>query len=537
MKRKKPLNSFIFLVLTLAFITSITYLISRFFFVAGAEYTLLERIISIFLLLAELFIIFHGIGYAFELFRITVRYKQLFGAKEEEHPLKNEQPVAILIPSYDEPLNIIKKTIITCYNLSYKDKQIYLLDDTKYDDTPKMQEYKKELEDMCKTYSVNIFRHVWRGAKAGITNDFIKFISNSPIEGSVCTYNNANDKDKTPMYIAVFDVDQNPFIDFLEIIIGQLEENEKLAFVQTPQYYSNFRENRVALASGMQQAIFYEYICQGKGATDKMISCGTNVVYRLEALLDIKGFDEKSVTEDFATSLLFHYKGWNSAYNSKVGVFGMGPEDMASYFKQQFRWALGTLGLFRKLLGSIFVNFRKLTISDWWEYFISSSYFFYGWVYVILVICPVLYLLFNVPSYFARASVYGIIFVPYFIVTFFVFTWTIKKRNYFITDLFKGVYLIAITFPVYIKASIYAIFGIRKKFEVTKKGASKILPIYVFWPQLILCLSCLIAVFWGICRLIFERHPFFAIVFNIFWCFYNFLILSLVLYFNNPKGE
>jgi len=537
MKTKKTLPALVYLFLFLAVISSFAYLISRFAFVASAEYSMLEKVISIFLLLAEIFIIFHGIGYVFELFRIAFKYKKLFKAEEKEYKSKNTPEVAILVPSYNEPLEIIKKTLVTCYNLNYKNRQIYLLDDTKYDCSKKMNEYKNNLENICNEYKVNIFRHEWRGAKAGIINDFIKYITGNPLEGSICTYDNKNIKPIKPKYVAVFDVDQNPFLDFLDTVVPQLESSKKLAFVQTPQYYSNFRENRVALASGMQQAVFYEYICQGKGATNKMISCGTNVVYRIKALLDIGGFDEVSVTEDFSTSLYFHYKGWDSAYNGKVGVFGMGPEDMAGYFKQQFRWSLGTLGLFRKLLIGVFKDFRKLRIGDWWEYFISSSYFLYGWVYLILVLCPILYLLFDVPSYFASSEIYGIIFLPYFIFNLLVFSWSIKKRNYSLKDLFRGIYLIGITFPIYIKASIYAMLGIKKKFEVTKKGDSKILPIYVFLPQLILCFSCLTAAYWGICRLIYEREPFFALIFNIIWCVYNFLILTLVLYFNNPKGE
>ncbi len=184
----------------------------------------------------------------------------------------------------------------------------------------------------------------------------------------------------------------NPFPEFVEPLAARMEANPKLAFIQTPQYYTNFDSNRIAHASGLQQAVFYEYICEGKSLTDAMFCCGTNVIFRREALMDVGGFDETSVTEDFATSLKFHLKGWRSAYIGKVMAFGMGPEDLGGFFKQQFRWALGTVGLFRTVLGFFLRHPKQLVFVKWWEYFLSSTHYFIGLVFLILVLCPLLYM-------------------------------------------------------------------------------------------------------------------------------------------------
>ena len=92
-------------------------------------------------------------------------------------------------------------------------------------------------------------------------------------------------------------------------------------------------------------------------------------MFRREALMDVGGFDESSVTEDFATSLKFHSKGWHSTYLNKVCAFGLGPEDLGGYFKQQYRWALGTVGLFRTILGTMISSPGLLSPGKWWEYF------------------------------------------------------------------------------------------------------------------------------------------------------------------------
>jgi hypothetical protein len=91
------------------------------------------------------------------------------------------------------------------------------------------------------------------------------------------------------------------------------------------------------------------------------------------------------------------------------------------------------------------------------------------------------------------------------------------------------------TFPIYIKATIDALIGRKRKFEVTEKGQSHKLALTFLWPQISMLFLCFIAVVWGVNRMIFEAGGKWAIGANIFWCLYNFIILSFVFYFNNPK--
>ncbi|MCA1743777.1 MAG: glycosyltransferase family 2 protein, partial [Desulfonatronovibrio sp.] len=381
-----------------------------------------------------------------------------------------------------------------------------------------------------------LFRRRWRGAKAGMINDFLEFLEGKPPDGFefISYVEGERKKPGDEKYIIVFDADQNPFPDFVENLVSRMEANPKVAFIQTPQYYSNFEYNRVARASGLQQAVFYEYICEGKSMQDAMFCCGTNVIFRREALNDVGGFDESSVTEDFATSLKFHLKGWHSAYLNKVSAFGDGPEDLGGYFKQQFRWSLGTVGLFRTIVGRFFRNPRELPLYKWWEYMLSGTHYFVGWVMMILVISPALFVLFNIPTYFARPEIYFMFYTPYIILTFTLFAWSLTQRHYRISEVVTGVLLQAICFPVYAKASLLAVLGYRGTFKTTPKGMSLSLPIYALWPQIGLALLCLTAVIWAGMRAYYEQELVLALIVNAFWCFYHFLILSSVIYFNQP---
>jgi cellulose synthase (UDP-forming) len=337
-------------------------------------------------------------------------------------------------------------------------------------------------------------------------------------------------------YIAIFDADMNPFPDFIEPLVAVLERNPRMAFVQTPQYYTNFESNRIARASGLQQAVFYEYICEGKSIKDAMFCCGTNVIFRREALMDVGGFDESSVTEDFATSFKFHLKGWHSSYLNKACAFGMGPEDLGGYFKQQFRWCLGTVGLFRKMLLKFLKAPGQLPAAKWLEYFLSGTHYFIGWAFLVMLICPVLYLFFRVPSYFASPKTYFLAYSPYFLLAVLSFLWTLKVRDYRVKDILLGTLLIPVAFPIYIRASLLALLGVKGKFTITPKGGSSALPLVALWPQIGMAVLSLAALVWGADRLYYEGRNVWAVIINGLWCAYNFFALSLVFYFNNPGG-
>jgi cellulose synthase (UDP-forming) len=141
----------------------------------------------------------------------------------------------------------------------------------------------------------------------------------------------------------------------------------------------------------------------------------------------------------------------------------------------------------------------------------------------------------NVPSYFARPEIYAIFFIPYFALTIAIFFWTLSKRNYVFKDLIQGQLLIAITFPVYIKASILGLLGVKGTFGITPKGGALQLPLKALWIQLSMAVLTFSAVIWGINRIIYEREPIAALIVNMCWCLYHFLVLSSVLYFNNPE--
>lgn len=521
-------------------LTIFVYLIFRIYFVLTTHFRWYELFFAISLLFAEGFLIIHSIGY---FLNVTMVYKKFAGFTYalEKPILKSYPPIAIVVASYKEPLDVLRDTLVCFYNLNYPNKNLYFLDDTRYDlpwDTEENKlKYKKDIEQLCQTYDVNLFRAPWHGAKAGMLNDFLLFSSGKKRkEFELQTYSKAKFLGKEK-YLIVFDADMNPFPDFIESLIDIMEKQPDVAFAQTPQYYSNFQFNRVAKAAGLQQAIFYEYICEGKDLHGAMFCCGTNVIYRREALEDVAGFDETSVTEDFATSLKIHRNGWRSVYLNKVSAFGMGPEDLGGYFKQQFRWARGTLGIFRELPKEFLFNFRKYTLGQWWEYLLSSTHYFIGFAYFCMIIFPILFLFFDLPSYFADPLTYAAVFIPYIFLTLWMFIYTLKQREYKAGDIFIVLLLNAISFPVFIQAACAALLGTKSSFGITPKGGSHSLGLKSFIPQITMALLCIAASVWGLARIYFEQENIYGLGINVFWSLYNFAMISSFLYFNHSPDE
>ncbi len=324
--------------------------------------------------------------------------------------------------------------------------------------------------------------------------------------------------------MAIFDADQNPMPGFLQKTVYFLEKDEKLAFIQTPQFYTNIDVSPIAKGSTVQQAIFYEAICEGKSLSDAMFCCGTNVLFRKSALDEVGGFDEASITEDFATSVKLHSGGYKSLYYKNVCAFGMAPESLPAYFKQQNRWAAGTISVMNKLIRQFIRNPRSLSIPQWWEYFLAATYYFIGWAFFILMISPIAYLLFNVPSFFYHPAYYIGTFVPYYILSLLIFYTTMLKRNYPFKSVYLGTILGMLSFPVLMKSAAAGLFNKKMTFGITAKGKKEKMSFISLWPWHVMLLLNIAAVGSGVNRIMWGENLY-SIGVNIFWAVYHMFIL------------
>ena len=478
------------------------YAVFRGIAVFGPGYTLLDRLFAIVLLGVESFIFIQAIAFLLVTIKATKRYKV---TKEYLFAPAVEPATAVLIATFNEEPSILEETVICVVNLDYVKKTIYIVDDSTNENL------RQGIQNLAEKYGcVFVHRENRRGYKAGAINDLMESLSEK--------------------YMAVFDADQKPVHNFLTQTIPFLEEDPKLAFIQTPQFYHNTENNPVAFGAAHQQAVFYEYICEGKNVSDAMFACGSKIVYRTEALHNVGGFDEKSVTEDFATALRLHLKGWKTLYYNHVSVYGLGPESLSGYFTQQMRWALGTLGVFKSMIVRFFRAPGALRPGQWWEYFVSGSYYLVGWANFIFIISPAAFLLAGVRPLIANPLFYAAAFLPYFIFSMGTFYLSMGRRGYKARALLVGQSLGFISIWTLMNAAVMALFNIKRPFGVVPKGVSGKLDIKYLTPQLALIALSLAAVAVGIYKLVSSLDM--ILIINIIWAAYHAFMLGTVFYFN-----
>jgi cellulose synthase (UDP-forming) len=497
----------IILIAWLSFVSLFFYFILRVYVYYSANLGFLNAVFGFILLIAESHSILQSLGFLSRIIRLRKPDANRYYRAELD---KNNLPtITILVPARNEPLKILEATFICLASLNYENKKIIFLDGSDH-------ELLKENKILAKKYNIEHFSpKVPSKNKAEIINTILPKINSK--------------------YLVVFDADQNPMPTFLLEVAALIEYSKKIAFVQTPQLYTNIGVSPIAKGAALQQSIFFENICEGKGASNSMFCCGTNFIMRTDVLKKVGGFDQNSITEDFATSVKIHALGYKSVYYKHVRVFGMAPETLSAYFKQQYRWSGGTVGVIRKLLPSIYNGEIKLSAVQIWEYFLSATYYFTGWSFLILIMCPALYLLFDIPSYFANPYFYLATFLPYYILTLMTFYATMKKRNYKISDVFVGTIMSSLSFPILIQSTLSALLNRKMTFVITEKGVGKTLPIYSLWPWMVVILFNAAAIINGFFRY-HENH--YAIGINIFWCSYHLILLLGIFKLNKrPKIE
>jgi cellulose synthase/poly-beta-1,6-N-acetylglucosamine synthase-like glycosyltransferase len=365
--------------------------------------------------------------------------------REPKRP-REDAPVDVFIPRYDEPVEVVELTVAAAKALHGTDVRVWLLDDG---DSDAMRELTQRLD------AGYIRRPVHDHAKAGNVNHALG-VTDAP-------------------FVAIVDCDHVVAPDFLQDTLGHFDDDERLAFVQTPQYYANGDRPGVAGAAWAQQTLFFGAIARGKDGLGATFCCGTNVVFRRSALAAVRGFPTNSVTEDFELSVTLHERGWHTAYLPKVLASGLGPEDMAAYVTQQLRWARGCLSALPRIVTA------RLPWRLRAQYLLSGLYWLSGWTVLVYMAFPVVRILFGVqPLAHLSAPVFLLHFAPYFIVA--LATAALAGAGSYT---FSALALAASTFWLHIAASVATLLGRKGSFKVTpKQGAGGRQPRAVLIPLL-----------------------------------------------------
>ncbi|WP_433972777.1 UDP-forming cellulose synthase catalytic subunit [Tunturiibacter lichenicola] len=409
---------------------------ARFLFDPGSVWSLLDGFFIVLLLLAE--------TYAFVI--LLLGYLQtLWPLRRTPVPLP-ERPehwpaIDLLIPTYNEPLNIVKYTAFAAMNIDWPaDKlNVYILDDGK------REEFRSFAEEAGIGYMT---RDDNRYAKAGNINRALTQL-NSP-------------------YVAIFDCDHVPTRSFMQVTMGWFLRDSKLGMLQTPHHFYSpdpFERNLNQFRQIPNEGELFNGIVQdGNDFWNATFFCGSCAVLRRSALDEIGGIAVETVTEDAHTSLRMQMNGWNSAYINIPQAAGLATERLSGHVKQRIRWARGMVQILRTD-NPLFA--KGLNLAQRLCYFNAMTHFLYALPRLIFLTAPLIYLIFhrvNIPGYWAAILAYAL---PHLVLS----TITNSRiqgqhRHSFWNEVYETVLAPYIFFPTLL-ALINPKFG---RFDVTAKG-------------------------------------------------------------------
>ena len=155
---------------------------------------------------------------------------------------------------------------------------------------------------------------------------------------------------------------------------------EKVGIYQTPQSFIYNQLTGLEKGACNIQGFFYDIVQVARNSFRASICVGSNAIYYRPALDEIGGNHLIEHSEDVWTGFSLTRQGWNVYYDSTPMAYGISPDHLYSYYKQQTRWCLGSLSLIK----SKFFWTTKLSIMQRLSYL--SGFMFYIYCIVLLVL-------------------------------------------------------------------------------------------------------------------------------------------------------
>ncbi len=256
---------------------------------------------------------------------------------------------------------------------------------------------------------------------------------------------------------------------FLRQVVGQLEHDPRLAFVQT------IKETQVSAGDPFnnRESMFYRGQMLSRNAANSTFPCGSGLVWRRTALQDIGFFPTWNLVEDLQSGVEALRRGWRSCYLPIVGAVGQhSPEDVPNVYKQRGTWAIDTV---RLMLWGDLSGLKLRQRAQFYELL-----FYYLHSFTLLVYVPSICLaLLGHPPFASNDWQFIVHILPLALATE---AWLLainrpyndrrRRQRHPIRDLWRVRTIWSGMAPVFIKASIQAIVGgPRRKpvYKVTRK--------------------------------------------------------------------
>jgi cellulose synthase (UDP-forming) len=300
--------------------------------------------------------------------------------------------VAVLIPTYNEPAEVIAPTIAAACALEPA-HETWVLDDG---DRPWVAE-------LCRALGARyVARPEHTHAKAGNLNHALDLMAAEEAAGL-----------GTIDLVAVLDCDHVPLPAFLTATLGWFED-DGIALVQGAQaFYNNgaFDDDGVT----GEQGLFFNVLMRSRQASGVgPFWCGSTAVLRVEALRQVGGVATETITEDMHTTLKLIRAGWRTAYHHQTLAVGLAPETPEQYLVQRRRWGLGAMQIITR--ERLWTAKRWMSWRNFVEYLNSTLWWLEGLATLFAFLVPVLVLASGADTSTAPPLLFAAVFTAMFAV-------------------------------------------------------------------------------------------------------------------------
>lgn len=285
--------------------------------------------------------------------------------------------VDIFICTYNEPLDVIEKSIVTALALDYPAATVWVCDDTR----------REWLRDYCIEVGANyLMRPDNTGAKAGNLNNALMqtaLVTNAPL-------------------ILVLDADFAVMPNILRRTVG-LFHDTRVGVVQTPQFFFNpdpIQHNLMAADAWVDdQRIFFDVFQPAKDAWGCAFCVGTSFLVRRDRVTEMGGFPQDAICEDINLTYSLMRRGYRTHWlNERLSV-GLSAEGLPEYITQRTRWCLGTIQV--ALLKNGPFRGRGYTLMERLHYLHGVLNWLCKPFIVLMLAAPSIYWFFDMPAFHA----------------------------------------------------------------------------------------------------------------------------------------
>ncbi|MCK6371978.1 MAG: glycosyltransferase, partial [Gammaproteobacteria bacterium] len=235
--------------------------------------------------------------------------------------------VSIHVPCYNEPPDMVMRTLDALAALDYPDFEVIVVDNNTCDEA-----VWRPVEAHCRRLGERFrFFHVapLAGFKAGALNFALRHT------------------DPGATVIAAIDSDYIVEPSWLRELVPAFAEQPRLAIVQAPQDYRDGEQSAFKAACYTEYAGFFAVGMVTRNERNAIIQHGTMTLVRRAALEQVGGWGEWCITEDAELGLRLFAGGWDAVYVPESFGRGLIPDNFTDFRKQRFRWACGAMQILR----------------------------------------------------------------------------------------------------------------------------------------------------------------------------------------------